>query len=255
MENNQQVFSSKEAVQRYAADTYLQKGERAILDAFVKKIAGGKVLDVGIGAGRTIPYISALAGDYTGVDYSEEFVEHCRAAHAHDPKVKVQWADARDLSAFDEHSFDFILFSFNGLDCVGYDDRKKILKQFDRILKQDGLLVYSFHNKGNLDLLYSFQFPRNPFKYPGEWRRMNQIREINGDKENYKSKDWFIIRDGGENFTLNNFYADPLHEKRLLEELGFTQFSFYESLTGKKLSADDVQSSDTPWIYITAMKG
>ncbi len=254
MESNQQVFSSKEAVQRYAADAYLQKGERAILQDFAKKITGRKVLDIGIGAGRTIPYLAELAGDYTGVDYSAEFVEHCRARHAGDPKVKVQWADARDLSAFAPESFDFIFFSFNGLDCVGYDDRKKILREFDRILKKDGLLAYSFHNKGNLDLLYSFQFPRNPFKYLGEWRRMNKIHEINGAKETYKEKAWFIIRDGGENFTLNNYYADPLHEKRLLEELGFTQFRFYESLTGKELGIAEVQKSNTPWIYITAMK-
>jgi hypothetical protein len=36
--------------------------------------------------------------------------------------------------------------------------------------------------------------------------------------------------------------------------LGFKKFSFYESLTGKMLTADDVQTSTTPWIYITAMK-
>jgi ubiquinone/menaquinone biosynthesis C-methylase UbiE len=254
METNQQVFSSLDAVRRYADDTYIQKGESAFLQSFKDKINGSKMLDVGIGAGRTIPYLVSVAGAYTGVDYSVEFVEHCRSTHSHDPKVKVQWADARDLSVFDAESFDFILFSFNGLDCVGYDDRKRILKEFDRILRKDGLLIYSFHNKGNLDRLYSFQFPRNPLKYPGEWRRMNKVHEINGPKEQYRQQDWFIIRDGGENFTLNIYYADPLHERGLLMELGFKKFSFYESLTGKMLTADDVQTSTTPWIYITAMK-
>jgi ubiquinone/menaquinone biosynthesis C-methylase UbiE len=254
MDINQLAYSSKEVVSKYTTHEALQKGEVSIFEKFKVKIKNGRVLDIGIGGGRTTAHLIPMSKEYVGVDFSTPFVEHCQAKFASLPNVTIQYGDARHLDSFSDHDFDFILFSYNGIDCVDFEGRKKILSECSRLVKQDGVLSFSFHNKGNLDKLYSFQYPRNPFKYPWEWRRMNKVSEINGSKEKYRSMDWFIIKDGCEDFTTDILYIDPLYQRTCLELMGFKTFYFHDALTGRELTADETKKSETPWIYITALK-
>jgi ubiquinone/menaquinone biosynthesis C-methylase UbiE len=254
MEVNQQAYSSADTVAEYAGHSGLQKGEMSIVQQFGSKISGGRVLDIGIGAGRTSEHLIPMAKEYIGLDFSKPFVEYCQKKFADKKNATIQYGDARNIDFLPDHSFDFVLFSFNGIDCVDYDGRQQILSEFSRLIKDDGILSYSFHNKGNIDKLYSFQLPRNPLKYIWEWQRMHQVKTINGDKEIYKSKDWFIIKDGCENFTTDIFYADPLYEMRSLQKVGFNTFFFHDSVSGQQLNISDVQKANGPWIYITAQK-
>jgi SAM-dependent methyltransferase len=254
MDINQQAYSSEKIVDKYAKHQYLQKGEVNIFDKFKEKIRNGKILDIGIGGGRTTSYLAPIAKEYVGVDFSQPFVDHCQAKYGHLPNVSIQYGDARDLHTLADSDFDFILFSFNGIDYVSFDDRTKILAEFSRLLKRDGALCFSFHNKGNLDMLYSFQFPRNPVKYLWEWRRMNKIKAVNGPRELYKSQEWFVIKDGGEDFTAETFYIDPLYQQKCLQKAGFNTFYLYDAVTGHELTQAEASNSETPWIYITALK-
>lgn len=254
MESNQNAYSSERTVAEYTAHIGLQKGEESIVNKFKAKILGGNILDIGIGAGRTSEHLIPLASKYTGIDFSEPFVNICKERFSSQPNAHIYFGDARDLGFLPSKSFDFVFFSFNGIDYVDYEGRQKIFNEFSRLIKDDGILSFSFHNKGNLDKLYSFQFPRNPFKYIWEWNRMNKVKSINGDKEIYKKREWFIIKDGGENFTLDTFYADGLHEVTKLKEFGFKTFFFHDAVTGHELSLSDLQTADTPWIYLTALK-
>jgi len=54
--------------------------------------------------------------------------------------------DARDLGMFKDNSFDFILFSFNGIDYVSHRDRKQIYKEVLRVTKSGGHFCFSSHN-------------------------------------------------------------------------------------------------------------
>src|SRR5439155_4896171 len=58
----------------------------------------------------------------------------------------IRHMDARDLGVFEKSSFDFILFSFNGLDYANHQDRKTILASIRRALRASGLFVFSAHN-------------------------------------------------------------------------------------------------------------
>ena len=254
MDINQQAYSAKDVVEKYAHSGQLYKAEVDIFDRYKTKIGSGRVLDIGIGGGRTTAYLAPISQEYVGVDFSQPFVDHCKAKFASKKNVTIQYGDARDLNQLKSGDFDFILFSFNGIDYVDMDGRKKVLAEFSRLLKPGGVLCFSFHNTGNIDKLYSFQLPRNPLKYLWEWRRTQKLKEINGDKETFRNKDWFIIKDGGENFTADTFYIQPLYQQKCLEEIGFKSFEFYHAETGEVLSGPKLDSSEAPWIYLTAVK-
>ncbi len=254
MDNNQEAYTSTEIVEKYVKYDSLQKGEEKIFEKFRDKITSGKILDIGIGAGRTTAHLMSFSKEYVGVDFSQPFVDYCKTKYKNQSQVSIQFGDARKLDKLKDQDFDFILFSFNGIDYVDFEGRKKIMAEFSRLLNVGGVLSFSFHNKNNLDQLYSFQFPRNPFKYLKEWRRMNKVRTLNGNIENYKNKDWFIIKDGGDNFKVNTFYIDALFQQQCLQELGFKTFYFHDAVTGKKLSDFDLKISTTPWIYISTHK-
>jgi len=56
-------------------------------------------------------------------------------------------ADAADLSLFPDASFDVVVFSFNGIDYVLPDERRRCcLKHIYRILKAGGVVIFSSHN-------------------------------------------------------------------------------------------------------------
>uniref|UniRef100_UPI00146F81A2 class I SAM-dependent methyltransferase n=1 Tax=Kuenenia stuttgartiensis TaxID=174633 RepID=UPI00146F81A2 len=68
--------------------------------------------------------------------------------------------DVRNMKIFEDDTFDFVLFSYNGLDSMGNNNRLKTLKEIHRILKKDGVFVFSSHNR-NYRLENSF--PRMSF--------------------------------------------------------------------------------------------
>jgi SAM-dependent methyltransferase len=254
MDINQQAYSAKDIVERYAHYEELYKAELKIFDKYKKELGSGRILDIGIGGGRTTAYLAPISREYVGVDFAQPFVDHCKTKFASQKNTTIQYGDARDLKELKSGDFDFILFSFNGIDYVDMDGRKKVLSEFARLLRPGGILCFSFHNTGNIDKLYSFQLPRNPLKYLWEWRRTQKLKEINGDKETYRDKDWFIIKDGGENFTADTFYCNPVFQQKCLEDIGFTSFEFYNAESGEVLSGSNLNSSDAPWIYVTAIR-
>ena len=56
-------------------------------------------------------------------------------------------ADAADLTQFDDHSFDVVMFSYNGLDYLApASQRSRALTEIRRVLRPDGTYIMSTHN-------------------------------------------------------------------------------------------------------------
>ena len=72
-----------------------------------------KVLDLGVGAGRTTKFLMDLADEYVGIDYSQGMINACKKGKL--SKLKFFVADAQNLNFLDSNYFDFILFSYNGI--------------------------------------------------------------------------------------------------------------------------------------------
>lgn len=118
---------------------------------------GIRILDLGVGAGRTTGVLASHARRYVGVDYSPRMIAACRARFGGEGAagdvgvVEFVEADASDLSMFDDGSFDLVVFSFNGIDCLHPDAaRLRCLAECHRVLSARGVLLFSSHNPRSL---------------------------------------------------------------------------------------------------------
>lgn len=139
---NLRTYSVPEVASHYAALDYLTPCEQFLFRTYLEP--GLNVLDLGVGGGRTTPYLSKIASRYVGVDCSEEMIRVCRRKF---PQLDFLLADASDLSEIQDASFDAIVFAFNGLDCiVPGEKRLQCLRECRRVLRTGGVLIFSSHN-------------------------------------------------------------------------------------------------------------
>jgi SAM-dependent methyltransferase len=147
-EVNRLIYARPEVAAVYAAMAGLTPCERLLFDTYLRP--GMAILDLGVGGGRTTPYLSRIASHYVGVDYSEEMVHVCKSKF---PDMQFEVADAADLSRFADASFDAVVFSFNGLDCLAPDEKRhRCLQECNRVLKKRGPFIFSAHNPRSLFL-------------------------------------------------------------------------------------------------------
>jgi ubiquinone/menaquinone biosynthesis C-methylase UbiE len=139
---NRRIYSVPEVAAHYATLEYLTPCERSLFDRYVTPRMA--VLDIGVGGGRTTPYLSQHSSRYVGVDYSEEMVESCRKKF---PRLEFRVADASKLTEFQDASFDVVVMSFNTIDYLLPDEkRRKCLEECRRVLRNGGVLIFSSHN-------------------------------------------------------------------------------------------------------------
>ncbi len=140
--DNHSVYENPEIVSYYLRANGLQPCEDYLFDAYIH--LGDRVLDIGVGAGRTTPSLSSKASYYVGIDYSLGMVAACNRRF---PALEFHWADATDLGMFPDGAFDAVIFSFNGIDYVQTDGaRLKCLSEINRVLRVGGRFIFSSHN-------------------------------------------------------------------------------------------------------------
>ncbi len=147
-ETNREVYEQEPDAY---TDLALLPPERAVLARFADRWADTAMLDLGIGTGRTSYTFAALTKRYVGIDYSAAMVEHAQALIGEEPRSQLRVGDARDLSDI-EAPFDFVLFSYNGIDSVGHDDRLAILAETRSVLAPGGHFLMSAHSLDALPL-------------------------------------------------------------------------------------------------------
>jgi len=137
-------WDSPESVAIYSAEPYLFHGERlAFASCYPDSCKGRRVLDLGCGAGRTTLLLDKMGADVVGVDISRNLI---RSAQQRAPHIDFRVGNAESLD-FDDTSFDTVLFSFNGLDCLYPKDRRlRSIREVWRVLRPDGRFIFSHHN-------------------------------------------------------------------------------------------------------------
>lgn len=139
---NLEVFESDDRVHAYDATGGLTPAEAVLVERWIEP--GARVLDLGMGTGRTYPALAALGGSYVGIDYAAAMVA---AASAEYPDGDFRVGDASDLSAFGDASFDAVVFSYNGLDYLQpFELRERTLAEVMRVLRPGGVFLMSTHN-------------------------------------------------------------------------------------------------------------
>jgi SAM-dependent methyltransferase len=148
---NRVVFNAPGVVDHYANATSLTEVEQELFSSFIP--GNSDILDLGVGGGRTTPFLSTVARSYVGVDYSEPMILRCRERF---PELEFHVLDASDLSRFSDGSFDVVVFSFNGIDYIyPYAARLSCLKEVLRVLRPGGIFIFSGHNSRCISILPS----------------------------------------------------------------------------------------------------
>lgn len=139
------LFTTDDSVDLYTEriknPTLFPQERKAVERYFIDPDAS--VLDVGCGVGRVSHLLHERGFDVTGIDVSEPLVKKARSLF---PEIDFYVEDIRE-SSFDSETFDYVIFSYYGLDYVlPKAERMKALQEIRRVLKPAGILVFSSHN-------------------------------------------------------------------------------------------------------------
>lgn len=121
----------------------LDEHERALLGGFAARWAQLRVLDLGVGTGRTWFAFGRGAGRYTGVEVVAELAR--RAVERTRGRAAIVIADAARLP-FGDGGFDIVCFPFNGLDYAEPPTRSRILGEVARVLAPGGYFYFTTHS-------------------------------------------------------------------------------------------------------------
>jgi len=72
---NKSAYAADDVVGWYEQLDFILKPEAAILKKIAPLITNKKLLDIGIGAGRTTKFLLEISRDYTGIDYTAGIAE------------------------------------------------------------------------------------------------------------------------------------------------------------------------------------
>jgi SAM-dependent methyltransferase len=137
MDGATNVYSRPEVVDHYRTSIELQPAEAELFAQYVHP--NDRVLDLGIGAGRTTRYL-ADRQVYVGLDIVELMV----ATAKQDLNENRLLVASADRLPFREGAFDFVVFSFNGIDSL--PTREEVYAEVGRVLGPGGTFLFSVHN-------------------------------------------------------------------------------------------------------------
>ena len=249
-------MASAQAVAIYAGlGDQLTPPERAILGQLKEEVCGGAILDLGVGAGRTVAPLLELSHDYVGIDYAAAMVTACRQRY---PEVDFRCADARDLSMFAADSFKLLVFSSNGLCMVGHADRQLILREACRVLAHDGAFVFSTYNKRSSGYTDGMVLPKlipaaNPVRTV--WRALQVVRATVSSVYNrcryarfeQHAEPYAVINDRCHDYATMLYYVDIQEQRRQLAQAGFLPTAQAFDMQGRPVR-DDVTDSSVAFI-------
>lgn len=245
---NASTYADPSVAKHYEADSSLQPAEAAILERIRPHVAGRGILDLGVGAGRTVPYLLNLSEKYVGVDYSREMVAACRKKY---PGVDIREGDARNLRGIEAEACHLVMFSFNGIDYVNHADRLKVLAEIRRVLAPNGYFVFSSHNLSAFRRP-NFEWTLHPRRLVSrlvEWLPVQHHRLRNRRRET-RSTTYSILNDGAHGFRLLTYHIDLRNQIEQLHAAGFGDDVAVFDAAGKQITVDTI----SPWLYYCVRK-
>ncbi|QLP98337.1 MAG: class I SAM-dependent methyltransferase [Rhodoblastus sp.] len=216
-----EVFASPRIAAWYL-DQALDPAERRLLADWEGDYAGKRVLDLGVGTGRTTAMLAPYASDYLGIDISEAMLARARANF---PGVDLRLMDIRDIGALPRGGRDYVLASYAVLDVFDHDERVAVIEAARDVLRAGGLFVFSFHN---LRWRLAGKPPQFPFSAnPVRWAR--DLRQYAIGRRNYAARAALerrgdahaMLRDMAHQWRGVFHYHTPQAQIAEVERLGF----------------------------------
>ena len=247
---NQKAYGRADVVEYFQGFGDLFETEKILFEKLAPKIRNAKLLDIGIGGGRTTKHLLDFCSNYTGVDYVREYVDDTAKKF---PEANILWADAKDLTPFEDRSFDFVLFSFNGLDCISHEDRLMALCEIHRVLRPGGIFMFSSHNRdyynfNKLPWKQKIQFDQKFLKYL-LYCLYHLPTHLRMKKHEIFSDEYALVNDGDHRFSMLLYYISIGKQVAQLNANGFENVEAY-NINGEMVESDTASH----WIYYLATK-
>jgi ubiquinone/menaquinone biosynthesis C-methylase UbiE len=187
-------YESAWSAAEYARERGLRPIERQLVDEFVGH-PPARVLDIGCGAGRTTIGLADAGYETVAIDLSRSLLGLARRRF---PSLDFYEMDAAAL-AFADRSFDAVLFSYNGIDCLHpVAARERCFAEAGRVLKPGGTFIFSSHN------LIGAVFSGGYWYWQGY---LNAARFLVKQWGNPHLRDWYARYDDGGGAQL--LYSGP----------------------------------------------
>jgi SAM-dependent methyltransferase len=214
------VWGRGRQVDEYANRT-LRPVETAILSRYGAEL-GGRVLELGSGAGRLTGYLGELSTRVHGLELAADMVAYASARY---PGIAFDQGDLRALDRYEDASFDAIIAPWNVLDVLGHAERLRILGEARRLLDGPGLLVFSTHNRAAAAAVPPPTRIRrhDPLRAAADVARMprrvrNRRRVAAGQEEH---AEYAIVNDSALDYSLLHYYIARDDQERQLAGAGF----------------------------------
>ena len=252
------IYKDSSVVDYYAKESHLQRPEEGIINLLKDKLSSMKMLDIGIGGGRTTLHFANLVKTYEGIDYSEEMVIACNQRFSGKSNhISFKTCDARSMKIFQDNTFDFILFSYNGIDSISHDDRLKVLKEIHRVGKPGSYFFFSTHNLQCVHQIFEFKY--QPFLYSERidrsllrWFKLRFIYNRGVNVKRLKSSQYAIINDGTHDYRLQMYYVNPVEQIKQLHQYGLFKDVQIYSLDGNEITNEmDLKSTEDNMVILS----
>jgi SAM-dependent methyltransferase len=218
---NDAVWRSGPFVRAYATRE-LRPVEVLLLVRYRDELRGGRVLELGCGAGRLTGYLAEIAPAVHGIDLSSRMIAYCRL---HYPKATFAEGDLRDVGTFGSATFETVVAPYNVLDVLGDADRRRVLRDVHDVIAPGGLLILSSHNRAVVSRL------EGPLRlHAGSLRSIvGQLLEMPRRVANHRrlerlqrsETDYAIVNDVAHEYALLHYYIDRDAQARQLRAAGF----------------------------------
>jgi SAM-dependent methyltransferase len=233
----------------YYANRELRAVEAVLLERHRDSLAG-RVLELGCGAGRLTGHLCELAVSVYAIDLSPAMVAFCQSTY---PRAEFSEGDLRDLSRFEESSFDVVVAPFNVLDVFGDVERRRTLNEIRRVLVEGGLLIMSSHNRSYAPRIaasvrVSIGDPRRPAasikSLPRRLRNRRRLREFEHAESGYA-----IVNDDAHDYSVLHYYISRDAQQRQLADEGFELRECLD-LNGLEVAAGCAAASSAELHYV-----
>jgi ubiquinone/menaquinone biosynthesis C-methylase UbiE len=128
--------------------------------------AQGRVLELGIGTGRSLEFYKSDVKEIIGIDYSSKMLEQAIEKYENKEEfrikqdnVKFALMDAEDLS-FEDNSFDCVVDFMN---MHSYNDYNRVIKNIKRVLKDKGVFIVVARGESSYIIVKDFYKMFRPF--------------------------------------------------------------------------------------------
>jgi len=253
----QSTYESPDIVALYARPDGLQKPEQTLLAQLGPSLGAMDMLDIGVGGGRTTRHFAPLARTYLGIDYSTAMITRCKREF---PSLRFAVADARRLEFAADESYDFVLFSYNGIDHLDRGERTMALTEMRRVLRPGGLMIFSSHNANFLPAIVDrFRFRIHPslretlrsFKWSSVFWAKNGLLQYRMPLASGR------VHDGTHTFRSSAlYYVRPDIGVAELRRLGMVDIACAGNESRDFVPGDDprLEQDSNPWIYYMSRK-